>query len=494
MMTTRSFNTTGPCYPDEHYMLPALKRLPDVNDMIEGKYYFVLHSPRQSGKTTCLVELTEQINSEGRFYAINCSLASLRNTKDKSTAMSEFISEIDSGLIDSSVDKLSNLAFSFSEEPYMKAPNIKIRYMLNGICRSLDRELIVFFDEADCLHEDPLITFLTQIRNGYIYRSNSPKTVFPRSMALVGMRDMRDCRHRVRPDEQSAGLASPFNVKKKSLTLANFSKEEIGTLYGQHTADTGQIFAGDALERAWHWTEGQPWLVNALADNVIVEQFKNDYSRIITAHEIDLAVHDLILRNDTHFDSLAERLREPRVRRVVELVIVGAESLPNGVSSDDAGYVVDLGLLQADTARNHYWPANPVYGEVIARSLTWDIQNEIPEDFANKWMDGTGIDMNGLLKAFQEYWRMNSHALKEKINFKNNVLASIKDALEYLNPKNDNGSSNGDFDKKIKETSDELADNIMRDLTNLANEAFVHLVMFAFLQRVLNGGADIHRE
>jgi hypothetical protein len=34
----------------------------------------------------------------------------------------------------------------------------------------------------------------------------------------------------------------------------------------------------------------------------------------------------------------------------------------------------------------------------------------------------------------------------------------------------------------------------MRDLTNLANEAFVHLVMFAFLQRVLNGGADIHRE
>ncbi|MDR1035935.1 MAG: ATP-binding protein [Deltaproteobacteria bacterium] len=494
MMPTRSFNTTGTCYPDKHYMLPPLPRLPDVNDMIEGEFYFVLHSPRQSGKTTCLVELTEQINSEGRFYAINCSLASLRNTKDKSTAMSEFVNEIDDGLRYSSVDKLNNLAYSFGEESYMKAPGSKVKNMLNDICRSLDRELVVFFDEADCLHEDPLITFLTQIRNGYLYRFNSPKTVFPRSMALVGMRDVRDYLHRVRPDAQSAGLASPFNVKKKSLSLANFTKVEIESLYGQHTTDTGQIFEKDAVERAWHWTEGQPWLVNALADNVIVDQFKNDYSRIVTANEIDLAVHDLLLRNETHFDSLAERLREPRVRRVVELVIVGAESLPNGVSIDDAGYVVDLGLLQADTARERYWPANPIYGEVIARVLTRDIQNKIPEDFANKWMDGTGIDMNSLLKAFQEYWRMNSHALKNKIKFTNHLKTSINEALKHFNPKNDNGSSNGNFDKRINEISDGLADDITKDLTNLANEAFVHLVLFAFLQRVLNGGADIRRE
>ncbi|MDR1035529.1 MAG: ATP-binding protein, partial [Deltaproteobacteria bacterium] len=445
MMPTRSFNTTGTCYPDQHYMLPALPRLPDVNDMIEGKYYFVLHAPRQSGKTTCVRELTRQINSEGRYYAIKCSLASLRNQTKRDIAMSTVVGRINRALQVSGIDKLKNLAYSFREEPYMNDPDSNVLSMLNGICSSLDRELVVFFDEADCLHEDPLITFLTQIRDGYLERYDSPDSVFPRSMALVGMRDLRDYRHRVRPDEQSAGLASPFNVKKESLTLANFSSDEIESLYGQHTADTGQIFAKDAVERAWHWTEGQPWLVNALADNVIVKQFKKDYSRIVTANEIDLAIHDLLLRNDTHFDSLAERLREPRVRRVVESVIVGAESFPKGVSRDDAGYVVDLGLLQADSAREHYWPANPVYGEVIARRLTWDIQMAIPKDFANKWMDGTGIDMNGLLKAFQEYWRMNSYALKEKINFKNNVLASIKDALEFLNPKKDNGSSNGDF-------------------------------------------------
>jgi predicted AAA+ superfamily ATPase len=50
----KRFNTTGPCVQEEHYMLPVLPRLPGVDDMIEGKYYFTLHGPRQSGKTTFL--------------------------------------------------------------------------------------------------------------------------------------------------------------------------------------------------------------------------------------------------------------------------------------------------------------------------------------------------------------------------------------------------------------------------------------------------------
>jgi hypothetical protein len=60
---------------------------------------------------------------------------------------------------------------------------------------SLDRELIIFFDEADCLTGPPLLTFLSQIRDGFINRFDSPKSKFPRSLrslALVGMRNIRD--------------------------------------------------------------------------------------------------------------------------------------------------------------------------------------------------------------------------------------------------------------------------------------------------------------
>jgi hypothetical protein len=431
MTPTRFFNIAGSCNPSKHYMLPALLRLPDVNDMIKGEYYFVLHAPRQSGKTTCLIDITERINSEGRYYAINCSLASLQNIEETDLAMSTVIDQIDTALRGSGIAKLKNLAFSFNKEPYMNSPTSKVRSMLNDICLLLDRELVVFFDEADCLHENPLITFLTQIRDGYLYRYNSMETVFPRSMALVGMRNIRDYRHRVRPDDQSALLASPFNVITQSFSLANFSKEEIKSLYGQHTADTGQIFAVDAVERAWYWTEGQPWLVNALARNIIVDQFKDDYSRNVTANEIEIAVHDLILQNLAHFDSIANRLREPRVRRVIESVIVGAKSFPKGVSSDDAGYVVDLGYIKHDSAtKQSYRPANPIYNEVLARILSRNIQESLPEDLSNKWMDGTSIDMKGLLEAFQLYWRLNREALTEDNQVETLVHASIEDALQ----------------------------------------------------------------
>ncbi|MDR1035951.1 MAG: hypothetical protein LBT40_05115 [Deltaproteobacteria bacterium] len=104
--------------------------------------------------------------------------------------------------------------------------------------------------------------------------------------------------------------------------------------------------------------------------------------------------------------------------------------------------------------------------------------------------------MNGLLKAFQKYWRINSKALKKKNRLKNRVVADINDAMNSLIPnyKTLKNNINENFEKDIIKASDKLVENIRKDLTNLANEAFVHLVLFAFLQRVLNGGASIQRD
>jgi hypothetical protein len=120
---------------------------------------------------------------------------------------------------------------------------VKIKKMLRYLSVRLDKELVVFFDETDCLTGPALVTFLAQIRGGYLERHLSNETKYPRSMALVGMRDIRDYLVQVRPEEKYIGLASPFNVKKKSLTLANFTHDEIQGLYNQHTEATDQIFA-----------------------------------------------------------------------------------------------------------------------------------------------------------------------------------------------------------------------------------------------------------
>jgi hypothetical protein len=50
----RYFNTAGPCVPERHYMLPPEPRLPQARPLVERGMYFVVHAPRQTGKTTVL--------------------------------------------------------------------------------------------------------------------------------------------------------------------------------------------------------------------------------------------------------------------------------------------------------------------------------------------------------------------------------------------------------------------------------------------------------
>ncbi|MFM6846204.1 MAG: ATP-binding protein, partial [Dolichospermum sp.] len=100
-------------------------------------------------------------------------------------------------------------------------------------------------------------------------------------------------------------------------TMRNFNLAEVGELYQQHTAATGQIFTPEAIETAFDLTQGQPWLVNALAKE-IVEKMVKDRNIAITKEHILTAKEILITRQDTHLDSLAERLREPRIKAIIE--------------------------------------------------------------------------------------------------------------------------------------------------------------------------------
>jgi type II secretory pathway predicted ATPase ExeA len=387
------FNIHGPCIADEHYMLQALVRQTKVQQLIEDKQYFVLHAPRQSGKTTFLQAMTDEINAKGQYYALFCSLSTLSKAKDDDTMAKRVVNQL---RIAASV--LQDTAKAWSPA-VIESSDSYVRETLSNLCVRLDKPLIVFFDEADSVNGDPLITLLQQLRDGYISRTKIP---FPRSIALNGMRNIRDYIAKVRPDYESIGTASPFNIASP-LTLSNFTMDEIGLLYGQHTEATGQIFEPKAIDRAWYWTEGQPWLVNALAKQAIEEDLKYDYSKTITATHINAAAEALILRRDTHIDSLLERMKEPRVWKVIKPILTGAEnSVP--LRSDDTIYCQDLGLIKYE-GNAVLKPANTIYSEVIIRTLTYELQEELPADLKNKWVDGKNINMTALIKGFQAYWR-----------------------------------------------------------------------------------------
>jgi len=434
------FNVAGPCVPGDHYMLDPLRGIGDeLMDLIRQRHYFVIHAARQSGKTTLLKQLTRDINAEGDYYAVYCSLEALQGWGDQDRGIPAIVERLSLAIEDSGMP----VGFAAGSGGIGVA-NV-LRKSLSDYCRSLNKPLVIFFDEADCLSDGTLIGFLRQLRDGYINRADVP---FVHSIALVGMRNLRDYRVQARGDSPTLGSASPFNIIKGAFNLRNFTKEEIIELYAQHTAETGQVFEPSAVDYAFEQTNGQPWLVNAVACECVEKIAKNDYTVPITRNMAVQAVRNIILARGTHVDSLLERLKEPRVRKIIQPLIIGEEVADK--SDDDYMFTKDLGLIKDDRVFTE--PANPIYAELIFRTLTRKAQESILNAGAkyappNYIKDGK-IDMNVLMRAFQGYWRENSEIWRER------------------------------YETSIYEYS----------------EAAAHLVMQAFLQRVVNGGGDVRRE
>jgi hypothetical protein len=235
------------------------------------------------------------------------------------------------------------------------------------------------------------------------------------------------------------GTVSPFNIKVESLTLRNFTQDEVSQLYGQHTAATGQPFTLEAIQLAFTLTQGQPWLVNALARQT-VEELLPDEATPITPSHIHQAKEILIQRQDTHLDSLAERLREDRVRAIIEPVLAG-QSLPV-VPNEDLQYLLDLGLCRLGQGGG-LEIANPIYREVLPRVLSRVPQASLPM-ISPSWLDDEGkLLPDALLSAFLSFWRQHGEPLLKSAPY---------------------------------------------------HEIAPHLVIMAFLHRVVNGGGTLERE
>ncbi|MDJ0734291.1 MAG: AAA-like domain-containing protein [Nostocaceae cyanobacterium] len=426
---SRWFNTAGPCKPDNHYMLPPTSRLPDLETLIEQESYFVVHAPRQTGKTTAMLALAQQLTPSGRYTAVMVSVeVGSAFNHDPGAAELAILGSWRNTIAIRLPKDLQPTAWVYEE------PGQRIKTSLQAWSQTSPRPLVIFIDEIDSLQDQTLISVLRQLRDGFPNRPD----YFPSSVGLVGLRDVRDYKVASGGSDR-LNTASPFNIKVSSITLRNFNAEEVAELYQQHTEETGQIFTPEATATAFDLTQGQPWLVNALAKEV-VEKMVRDRNIPITREHILQAKEILIVRQDTHLDSLAEKLREQRVKNIIEPILSG-QALGD-TPPDDRQYLIDLGLLRRDPAGGLVI-ANPIYREVIPRVLVQGTQDSLPH-ISSSWLTPSGeLDKDALLEAFIKFWRQHGEPL-------------------------------------LKSTS--------------YHEIAPHIVLMAFLHRVVNGGGTLERE
>ncbi len=433
----RFFNTAGPVNCEKHYCLPPLTRfdLPEILTLINQEKYFILHAPRQSGKTSCMLALRDYLNREGNYTAFYMNVETGQTARSDvgrgmKAIISEFAFQSDLTIKDGSLrDKINRYLEDYG-------PDAALKMVLSDICKSLSHPVVLFIDEIDALVGDTLISVLRQLRSGYSERP----ALFPSSIILCGVRDIRD--YRIHSDKDKAVITggSAFNIKAESLRLGNFTEEETRTLLLEHTKETGQVIEDEALNSVWFLTMGQPWLVNALAYEVC---FKIEEGKIrsnpISQSLVMAAKERLIQRRETHLDQLVDKLKEERVRRVIEPILSG-EGGPETIPEDDIWYAEDLGLI---TTKGQLRIANPIYQEIIPRILTYSTQLTITKQPAWYITPDGRLEMKKLLQEFQQFFREHSEIWLERFTYR---------------------------------------------------EAGPQLLLQAFLQRIINGGGQITRE
>ncbi len=298
--------------------------------------------------------------------------------------------------------------------------------------------IILLIDEIDSLYDDVLVSVLRQLRDGFQFRPEA----FPSSVALVGLRDVREYKEQVRDNDKSIGSGSPFNIKAESLTISNFSRPQIADLFQQYTDEGGQVFDNEVIDLICSLTGGQPWLVNSLAREITGKILDGDVSKPITIDIVNQAKENLIMRRDTHLDSLIDKLLDARIRPIVDAVISGSDVEFNNFD-DNLRFAIDLGIIKK--SGSGIVISNDINKEIIPRVINLSFMANIIPKVSPQWFikpDGR-LDMDALLREFQDFYREHSESWLDNFSF---------------------------------------------------HESGKQLLLMAFLQRVVNGGGSIARE
>ena len=433
----RFFNTAGPMILEDHYCIDPLRRIDwdEIQRLIRDKRYFILHAPRQTGKTSTLLAMMKALNAQGNYACLYANIEPAQAARGDVTQGVPTVCNAICGAMSNYLNR-QDIDRWYLQECRNYQPQYQLTQLLRYWTETSDKPTILFLDEVDALVGDTLVSILRQIRAGY----NDRPEKFPQSIVLCGVRDVRDYRiHQSDGDIITGGSA--FNIKTESLRMGNFSQEETIALWKQHMDETGQVFNEAIFPELWEDTYGQPWLVNALGYEITWKLRANrDRSRKITLNDYKEAREELIQSRATHLDQLVDKLQEPRVYSVISEILASQEDVVHAPPAD-IEYVADLGLIRT---RPSIRISNRIYQEVIPRELTWSIQVGIATQEQEWYVTPEHrLDMPKLLAAFQQFFREHSDSWIEGFSYK---------------------------------------------------EAGPQLLLQAFLQRIVNGGGHITRE
>jgi len=387
----RVFEKSGVVKPEMSYYVPLDNVVnsdnQDIRTMIDLGRYFSMFAPRQSGKTTFIEAIREDLHKDKTYVIIILSFQ-----KYKELDKNRFYSLVEEDIYGQLITRLEEVACEKTEtvkrflEQHHLIDHISFSKLFEELNRLIQfKKIIIFIDEFDGIPLSELGNFLAALRDLYQkYKGIKQKALY--SVGLVGIRNIT---------KLVVGGVSPFNIADH-VDLPPFSLNNVRDLYSQFTAETNQPFTEEAVKMVHEETQGQPWLVNRLGALLTVN-IKPGTKEPIAGKDVEKALQLLLREKNNHFDNLFEKAKLYK-ETFVEIVFDNVGYL---AYDEEQSWLEQYGLIKDEN--RHAVVANNIYKSIFVKTFFEEVNayEEIPPQRYE--LPGNRLDMENILLDFDQY-------------------------------------------------------------------------------------------
>lgn len=434
------FNTEGPCYPQEHYMVNLDMRVQEIKKLIDKKKYFSINRGRQYGKTTTLDILQEKLQNEYAIFYISFEGLSRETFESEKTFCRLFAGllydVIDygevKGIADSARTDLKNMSMPETNSADFRS----LSNLISTICRTADKPVVLMIDEVDQAGSQQIfLSFLGMLRNKYLKMRQRPAF---QSVILTGVYDIRNLKLKIRPEEDHQ-KNSPWNIAAEFDINMGFDTGQIKEMLSEYEQDyrTGMDI-DEIAALLYSYTSGYPFLVSRLCKILDEKVFgKTEFpDRSATWKKEGLleAVKILLLEKNPLFESLVNKLKDyPELNHMLHSILFTGDSIPY----NPGNHVIDIASMFGFIKNNQ---GAVVISNRIFETYLYDLfisENEINSRIfkegtldKNQFIQNGILNMDQILKKFMEHWNDLYHSADVKFIEEN----GRKFFLLYLKP------------------------------------------------------------
>ncbi|WP_160675940.1 AAA family ATPase [Clostridium sp. C8-1-8] len=387
----KTFNTTGLCISDKHYMVNIDYKLKSIIKLIQKENYFVINRPRQYGKTTTLHTLEEILKI--RYKVISLDFEGLGSVFDSEENFCNYFMNA----INESIGVELDTVYTF----------VDLIYTIKKITSNM--EVILIIDEVDKASNNKLfLDFLGMLRSLYLSRAKVNGTTF-KSVILAGVHDIKNLKIKFR-DDSDIRYNSPWNIAVKFDIDMSFNEFEIGTMLEEYSKENNLELDIEKLSKEiFKFTNGYPFLVSRVCQ-VIDEDILRDNKRPWVLEEIQKAVKIIVNEKNMLFDDLIKNMENNKelyecIYNVLILNINQVFNINNPVI--ELGHM--LGYLIADK-NNNVAVSNKILREVIYNYMIskMNVTNMSSYNFKDNFITtNNGLNMEQILLKFQQFMKEN---------------------------------------------------------------------------------------